>query len=396
MAEFTLNGRTKVKTLKANFKENFGSTLRVYTAVDCKTPADDEATLASIRAKGFAGGDLAVKGNMKVSTFEKKVAELYGIGVQVANADNTKFADDSVTLVGAASANSAPKATESKKDTPKSLKKESVEKQSTKPEQKSEQKPTRASKASSKEGALSGVFTINKKGDKICFSQGSLQFNPAKYEFRFAKNQYEAILKDNEKIAPGLNGWIDLFGWGTSGYMGCQPTEFSDKNSEYGPTSGDIAGTNYDWGLYNPITNGGNKEGVWRTPTANEWTYLQTDRPNANKLKAKCIVCGVYGYMLMPDNFWSNRICVPIDVTTDTCATNTYNAEQWAQLEVLGVVFIPHSGRRVGRKYEDTGWIIWLASDNSSADCAASGDFGRVTGYYKYRGFPVRLIKDIK
>ena len=76
MAEFTLNGRTKVKTLKANFKENFGSTLRVYTAVDCKTPADDEATLASIRAKGFAGGDLAVKGNMKVSTFEKKVAEL--------------------------------------------------------------------------------------------------------------------------------------------------------------------------------------------------------------------------------------------------------------------------------------------------------------------------------
>ena len=29
MAEFTLNGRTKVKTLKANFKETFGATLRV-------------------------------------------------------------------------------------------------------------------------------------------------------------------------------------------------------------------------------------------------------------------------------------------------------------------------------------------------------------------------------
>ena len=377
MAEFTLNGRTKVKTLKANFKENFGSTLRVYTAVDCKTPADDEATLASIRAKGFAGGDLAVKGNMKVSTFEKKVAELYGIGVQVANAENTKFADDSVTLVGAASANSAPKVTESKKDTPKSLKKESVEKQSTKPEQKSEQKPTRASKASNKEGALSGVFTINKKGDKICFSQGSLQFNPAKYEFRFAKNQYEAILKDNEKIAPGLNGWIDLFGWGTSGYMGCQPTEFSEKSSEYGPSSGDVAGTNYDWGLYNPITNGGNKEGVWRTPTSSEWAYLQTD-------------------MRMPDNVWTKSICVPGDVTTDNCATNTYSAEQWAQLEVLGVVFIPHTGRRAGKKYEDTGWYNWLASDHSSADCAAAGDFGRVCSYYKYRGFQVRLIKDIK
>ena len=29
MAEFTLDGRLKVKTLKATFKENFGATLRV-------------------------------------------------------------------------------------------------------------------------------------------------------------------------------------------------------------------------------------------------------------------------------------------------------------------------------------------------------------------------------
>lgn len=99
MAEFTLNGRTKVKTLKANFKENFGSTLRVYKSATCKGAfADDEATLASIRAEGFKGGDLVVKGNMQVGNFEKKVAELYGIGVQVANSDDTKLADNTVTL----------------------------------------------------------------------------------------------------------------------------------------------------------------------------------------------------------------------------------------------------------------------------------------------------------
>ena len=107
MADFTLDGRTKVKTLKANFKENFGATLRVYTTVDCKELADDEATLASIRAEGFAGGELAVKGNTKVATFEKKVAELYGIGVQVANADDTEFADDAATLSSAAGTASA-------------------------------------------------------------------------------------------------------------------------------------------------------------------------------------------------------------------------------------------------------------------------------------------------
>ena len=35
---------------------------------------------------------------MQVGNFEKKVAELYGIGVQVANADDTKLADNTVTL----------------------------------------------------------------------------------------------------------------------------------------------------------------------------------------------------------------------------------------------------------------------------------------------------------
>ena len=107
MADFTLDGRTKVKSLKASFKENFGATLRVYTTVDCMEHADDEATLASIRAEGFAGGEFTVKGNTKVGTFEKKVAELYGIGVQVANADDTEFADDAATLATAATTASA-------------------------------------------------------------------------------------------------------------------------------------------------------------------------------------------------------------------------------------------------------------------------------------------------
>ena len=101
MADFTLDGRTKVKTFKAEFKQNFGATLRVYTSVDCKELADDEATLASIRAEGFAGGELSVKGNMKVAGFERRVAELYGIGVQVATADDSALADNSITLVAA-------------------------------------------------------------------------------------------------------------------------------------------------------------------------------------------------------------------------------------------------------------------------------------------------------
>ena len=102
MAEFSLDGRTKVKTLKANFKKNFGGTLRVYKSVTCKGAcADEDATLASIRAEGAKGGELVVKGNMQVGNFEKKVAELYGIGVQVADKADSKLADNKITLVAA-------------------------------------------------------------------------------------------------------------------------------------------------------------------------------------------------------------------------------------------------------------------------------------------------------
>jgi hypothetical protein len=102
MAEIALKGQMKVKTLKSEFKKAFGSTLRVYKSASCKGAfADDDATLASIRAEGAKGGELAVKGNMQVGNFEKKVAEMYGIGVQVANADDSKLADNTATLVGA-------------------------------------------------------------------------------------------------------------------------------------------------------------------------------------------------------------------------------------------------------------------------------------------------------
>ena len=86
MADFRVDGRMKVKTLKANFKKEFGATLRVYTTVNCKAVADDDATLSSLMAKtGAKGGELTVGAQTRVGNFEKKINDLYGIGVQVAN-----------------------------------------------------------------------------------------------------------------------------------------------------------------------------------------------------------------------------------------------------------------------------------------------------------------------
>jgi hypothetical protein len=85
----------KVKTLKANFKEAFGSTLRVYNG---KKFADDDATLASIRTSETKGGELKVNGNMLVGNFEKKVLEEFGIIIQVSTPDDSKLSDNSLTL----------------------------------------------------------------------------------------------------------------------------------------------------------------------------------------------------------------------------------------------------------------------------------------------------------
>lgn len=95
MAEFKISGRMQVKNLKKQFKEAFGSTLRVYNGAKF---ADDDATLASIRKGDAKGGEVACHGKMLVGNFEKSILENFGIKVQVANADDSALVNDSLTL----------------------------------------------------------------------------------------------------------------------------------------------------------------------------------------------------------------------------------------------------------------------------------------------------------
>ena len=96
MAEFTISGRMLVKTLKADFKKAFGSTLRVYKGVGF---ANDNDTIASIASKKIEpGSEFKVNGNMKVGTFEAKMKDLFGIKVQVATKDDSALADNGITL----------------------------------------------------------------------------------------------------------------------------------------------------------------------------------------------------------------------------------------------------------------------------------------------------------
>lgn len=99
MAEFSINGRMTVKSLRKQFKDAFGASLRVYKGTKF---APEDATLASIRSgENVKGGELVCKGNLQVGNFEAKMKEMFGITVKVANSDNTKLASSNMTIAAA-------------------------------------------------------------------------------------------------------------------------------------------------------------------------------------------------------------------------------------------------------------------------------------------------------
>ena len=260
-----------------------------------------------------------------------------------------------------------------------------------------------APKSTSSDGALCGLFSVG-ENKKVRFSMGNLQFHPKNYEFRFALHQWDIIGEANARITPNYEGWMDLFGYGTSGYMGCEPTERHrpDKpgnDSQY-PLI-DICNTNYDWGQYNPIVNGGNKEGLWRTLTHDEFDYLWAGRANAEKLKAKANIEGKNGVILLPDDFYEHRVRIPFDCTPDNFTGNTYSFEQWSILEAVGAVFLPVAGDVGLKDYHCNSFDYHLSTIHEAfksiwVDGIRSGVFEKIGlgGKRNFISCSVRLVQD--
>lgn len=261
-----------------------------------------------------------------------------------------------------------------------------------------DKKATPSHGAANNQGALPGLFSVD-ANKKVRFSMGNLQFNPKKYEFRFALHQYDRIGNDNTKIASNYDGWIDLFGYGTSGYMGCEPTETNTGN-QY--RQDDIANTNYDWGVYNPISNGGNKEGLWRTLTRYEWCYLFETRANADKLRARACVNGINGAIILPDDFYERRVRVPFDSTPSGFSGNSYDLTQWATMEAAGAIFLPCCGERRGTEMVESPegyWSYWTSSGHGTYNNVPKARLVFLFGWAyseSYYGRAVRLVQDVK
>lgn len=259
------------------------------------------------------------------------------------------------------------------------------------------------------QGAKGGKFTINRTGTQVRFSQGNLQYQASSGTWRFAEYQYD-VCTDAANLAPSSTStdWIDLFGWGTSGYNDAFPYNYS-TNDTYGPnahiTSGD--NSNYDWGVYNDISNGGGAAGQWRTLRSNEWLYIYSSRTNAANLKAMAIVNGQKGLILLPDS-WPTTGAPTYRGTSSNWTTNVnnYTIAQWEALENQGAVFLPQNGYRTttsgvtsmsGQTTNEVGQYWSTTNGNASTayvfqfsgNCATTHTS---TNMYKYQGRFVRLV----
>ena len=203
------------------------------------------------------------------------------------------------------------------------------------------------------EGTASGKFYTSPYS-AVYFSKGNLQYQASTGTWKFADKQWEVIGDANENISDSYSGWIDLFGW----------------QSARNPTRTQVDGLyGADFAEYAMIliTNGGNKADIWHLLTGEEMKYLFRDRPRAEELIALGSVDGVYGLILLPDDWTTPPAGAPFvaspmngleksgddgykEADHDCFTDNTYTIIQWNAMEAKGAVFFPSGGRRYENK----------------------------------------------
>lgn len=287
--------------------------------------------------------------------------------------------------------------------------------------------PIAVTGASYDAGTLRGEFTVNSSNDKVRFSQGNLQYTRESTSvawstgvWSFKSNQYD--IDASSSIGANYTNVtiVSHFGWGTSGYNSKTPTMTSSTNSDYYGED-NISGTDYDWGKFNKIGNGGNIANSWRTPSTDEWLYVLTTRSNSttnmpsgtngsNAKYTKATVNNVQGLIIFPNNYAHPG---GTSITTNSAKYNTNNSyytsfvvsdADWYKMEAAGATFLPDGGNRNGTSFStSTGSLYWSSSkaETNKAMQLLFTNTTLVTQNNSYlsnisRGCMVRLVKDVE
>tara|TARA_B110000977_G_C10936799_1_gene439284 strand:- start:384 stop:689 length:306 start_codon:yes stop_codon:yes gene_type:complete len=98
MASIKVTKASTVKSIKRQFQEDFNCNIRIYNGIKF---ADDKLKITELSKTDHPGGNLELGARSRVENVEKYFKETFGIKVQISNADDTKLADNSMTLTQA-------------------------------------------------------------------------------------------------------------------------------------------------------------------------------------------------------------------------------------------------------------------------------------------------------
>ena len=253
-----------------------------------------------------------------------------------------------------------------------------------------------------------GFWVSNTK--QIRFSQGNLQYQPSTQTWRFAEHQYDIIGAETNSVnivKSSYSGWLDLFTWASSGYSSNKAPykkynrdDFYNTESVFYPTS-DIAGTKYDWGEFNAISNGGNRAGQWRTLTIEEFQYLHKKRPNAKNLTGFGRVNGVEGRIYLPHGWKTPE---GLNFVAEK-GNNIYTKSEWIRMEENGAIFLPRGGEYYFRPFDSNpwetagyfdNWSYWSSSVSWIEKKAHAFSYEQGSGIFQNVYCAVRLVQDVK
>ena len=239
-------------------------------------------------------------------------------------------------------------------------------------------------------GVSPGLFSVG-ENHQVRFSQGNLQYYPDDNIWRFAEHQWDfvggswdtkhgtqivgtvfanGVQCDNTRAGRYYAGWMDLFGWGTSGWNNgntyYRPYDMNAHLYEqryYGPPGNyDLTGDyeQADWGVHNHISNGGSRS--WRTPTIEEYNYLLFERETPSGARfAMAFVAGIAGMIVLPDDWDESTYFLNGTNELGYFSVNTITGREW--LEVLnpaGAVFLPTGGIRYQFTDYDGAFFDWF------------------------------------
>lgn len=250
-------------------------------------------------------------------------------------------------------------------------------------------------------GALSGHFSVSPT-ETIRFSRGLLQYNNDLKEWRFGNTQYEMChIENNHKDVENKTGWFDTFGWATSGYK-YAPTLLSRRYEDFYSGMNGIVCTEYDWGYYNKISNGGNRTKIWRTITQQEWDYIINRRPNSYNKLGFGYINGYHGVILLPDDWIAPDNCPFMQFVEFknrrlqfVSEAIEYSRREWEEMELAGAVFMPqpfvvHYWSSSSGRDRSVAWSLYVSNSLALGQQSIKTEYS--TG--RYVQCFVRLITD--